>query len=113
MTWYRWDFKSDKRLNAFGDRARIMKLVCEEFEISVEQLKGKGKRNVADARKVYSYLTRKIIADTHHRIANELNCDHSYVIWQIKRIEEFISIDDMIVTKIRRIEYKFFKTKNQ
>ncbi len=86
-------------------RNHILELVCIEFGVTLNDLKGKKKLAVlADARKAYAYLMRKHTNETLQRIGAEINRDHPNIIHIIVRVEELISVGDLIKEQIENIE---------
>jgi len=98
---YQWDFPKPSGLI----REVIKRLVCAEYEIDITELCGVQRMRIhTDARMVYSYITRKHLGDTVHRIGVELKKDHTTVVRQLEKIEAFIQVRDPIAKRIARIE---------
>ena len=97
---YRWDIK------AVRTRRTIMKTVCEEFNVSEEELKGVRKlRQHADARASYAYLVKTLFPNTKMiEIAEDMGIDHTTVVRQIEKIEGLIFVKDRIKEVLTRIE---------
>jgi chromosomal replication initiation ATPase DnaA len=68
------------------------------------------KRDHAYARGVYAYFCRKMLYDTFQRIGDDINRDHSNVIYILKRIEGLICIKDAIADQIAAMEQKLLTT---
>lgn len=87
----------------------IIDMVCKQFSVSAEEIKGKKKsRDVAFPRQVSMYIMRKISELPYERIADYFSRDHSTVIYaedKIKQLrKENSEIDDMIEDLIMRIK---------
>ena len=67
----------------------IKKLVCEKFEIEIEQIEGSSrKKQIALARQVAMYLARKFGNFSFPKIASAFNRDdHTTVMHAVNKIE--------------------------
>jgi chromosomal replication initiator protein len=100
---YEWDFNKPTR-------EAIMEAVCEEFMVTVDELRGDSrKRNLCNARAAYAYLSRKH-GETFHRIGIELNCDTTSTMYQVKRMEDFEFTKDPVMKQVRLIEQQLLIT---
>jgi len=89
---------------------RIIVGVCEEFEITIEQLTSKvGTRHLTNARIACAFLLRSRLNHTHQFIANTLNRDHSTVTYFLQKEQDYRFTKDVLITQIQRIETKLFK----
>jgi chromosomal replication initiator protein len=67
------------------DANSAMKAVSQVFDISEKEIKSRSrKRNIADARFIYCYITKKKLHYTLNAIGSTINRDHSSVIHAIK-----------------------------
>lgn len=90
---------------AESKRRYILERVCEEFGCTIDDVRSLvRKRNFSNARRVYSYITRTHLKDSFIRIGMELNKDHSSVIEQIQRMEDFIYTKDSVARTLQKIE---------
>jgi chromosomal replication initiation ATPase DnaA len=100
---YEWDFKRPTR-------EAIMEAVCEEFMVTVEELRSDLRnRNLFNARSAYAYISRKY-GETFQRIGIELNRDHSTVTHQVKKMEDFEFTKDPVIKQVRLIEQQLLIT---
>lgn len=109
---YEWDF-TDRTVNG-ALRKKLMQLVCAEFSVTPEQLKGRDKRrNYVDARRVFAYLSKRYMTDTFQKIGMELGGrDHSTIMVLLRGLEDFIDIKDPITLKIEKIRNQFLNPNN-
>lgn len=93
-------------------RNHLKKLVCEEFNITPNDLIGRDKlRNMVCARQLYAHLSSLHIKDTSVRIGIELQRDHSTVLHLLYKINDHIAANDHTITQaLKRVEEKLFFT---
>ena len=85
---------------------KILFFVGKELNIKPSEITSKGKnQRIAKARRIATYLTRKLTHNSMPLIANELNMkDHSSVSKAIKAMEEAIKEDENLKNIVEEIE---------
>ena len=91
---------------------RIMKVVCEEFEIDIDLITSKKRqRNIVDARHIFCYLASKAYGRfTLKQIGGLINRDHASVLHAKRKVKDLIEYDremNGLVNKIIRKLGKF------
>lgn len=96
---YNWDLHSYPKL---------MELICAEFEVTEEQMKGKSKiQQLVDARMAFVSIARFQFKNTTSAIGAKINRDHSTVLNLINRMADKEFTKDPVVQKIKKIEQIF------
>lgn len=111
---YKWDFPEAVKVNLPNEdelkRLVVKQQCCKEFGIKLSDiLKKRGVTNIIDAKMVYAYLTRTHFNDTLHRIAIELELDHTSVINLLRRMDDSIWLKDYPSKRMRKLEQILFK----
>jgi len=87
------------------DTRSAMKAVSEMFNVSTEEIKSKSrKRNIADARFIYCYITKKKLHYTLDVIGKTINRDHSSIVHSIKMVKILEDQDIKIKNRISILE---------
>ena len=82
----------------------IIEKVADFYDISPDEVIGKGKtKNVANARQMSIYLTRKLTGLTLEQIGEVMNRDHSTVLHSIRKVEENLQNDPKLVDTVHDI----------
>jgi chromosomal replication initiation ATPase DnaA len=91
-------------------RYELLKILSEEFQCSIPDIIGKSRLgNVVDARGVFAYALRTFENQKLREIAEQLEKDHSSVIFLIKRTEDLIfTKDQRICNAVNKIKEKLF-----
>jgi hypothetical protein len=72
----------------------ILRYVCDKVGESVEEVVARGRRReLVDARKVYSWISRKTTTKSFSDIGRALGKPHEMIIYYVNEIEELISVD--------------------
>lgn len=90
----------------------IQKVVADNYNISVSELKGKKKdKKFAFPRQIAIYIIREITEMAYTEIGDEFGKDHSTIMHAYKSIEEKLKIDSNLEAKIQLLirEIKDFK----
>lgn len=88
---------------------RLMELVCQEFEVTEEEMKGKGKTQwLSDARMAYVVIARFHFKISTIAIGQKLNREHTTILHLINRMADREFLKHPVVARIKRIE-KLFK----
>lgn len=75
----------------------IIKTVCDYFDISLQELKSEcRKRKLIEARRVYSYLTRRRTSLSLDKIGKEIKKDYSTIIHYTRVHYNLIDANDTI-----------------
>lgn len=70
----------------------ILNVVCYRMNVSVEDIRSSVRsRKLAEARKVFAYVCRKLTRTPLHIIGKEINKDHSSIIYGVKTCEVLMS----------------------
>jgi chromosomal replication initiation ATPase DnaA len=97
---YKWDMVSVDDL---------MDCVCEEFEITNEQLTSDVRKiNLVDARMAFASIALYKMHRSTNLIAKTLKREHSMITYLTKRLADLEFLKDRRIDKIRRIEQKLF-----
>ena len=71
--------------------ANMMGIVCEMFEVSVEQVTSKSKlRIISDTRAVISWVSRRVTDLSYPQMATILCHDHSCLVLATQRVERWV-----------------------
>ena len=82
----------------------IIAKVADFYDITPEEVIGKGKtKNVANARQMSIFLTRKLTGLTLEQIGEVMNRDHSTVLHSIRKVEESLQKDPKLVDTVHDI----------
>ena len=82
----------------------IIAKVADFYDITPEEVIGKGKtKNVANARQMSIFLTRKLTGLTLEQIGEVMNRDHSTVLHSIRKVEESLQNDPKLVDTVHDI----------
>ena len=82
----------------------IIAKVADFYDITPDEVIGKGKtKNVANARQMSIFLTRKLTGLTLEQIGEVMNRDHSTVLHSIRKVEGLIQTDPKVSTVVRDI----------
>ena len=66
---------------------------CKKVDITKEQLFSKNrKRDLVEKRMVLSYILRKSLGMTYHKIGKVLNKNHASILYSVKNIENFLIV---------------------
>ncbi|MNE60317.1 chromosomal replication initiation protein [compost metagenome] len=85
----------------------IEQRVCEVFEVTTDQLKGKrGKREISDARHVAWWLMVKLPGLPRELIARRYQTSQSAITQAIQKIDDLLSIKDPISDKTFKVVSK-------
>lgn len=86
------DFIS-KGMNGNSDSARVMRIVSEHFQISVEDIKSKKRNaNIAFPRQIAMYLCRNVLDESLKKIGSDFGGkDHTTVMHSVSKIEKAIN----------------------
>ena len=83
---------------------RLIKRVCEAFEVSNKELKGKRNlRHIVEPRKVAMYIMREHYKITIMEVGNCFNRHHSTVLASCKSIEGFMQFDRDFKNKVNNL----------
>lgn len=76
----------------------IMYLVCQEFDVTVEDILDKDRKiaKVA-ARQMYCYLCRELLNRKMQELAKDIHRDHTTVILAIRQVRNYLYIKDELV----------------
>ena len=93
---------------------KILSSVGKELNIKPSEITSKAKnQRIAKARRISTYLTRKLTHNSMPIIANKLNMkDHSSVSKALKAIEEKIKEDENLKNLVEEIENKIKNDNN-
>jgi len=92
-------------------RKIIMDMVCGFFGVTIEELRGQSiSREITSARCVYSYLVRHHVGDSYSRIGSDLSKDHSTIVHQISKMQDFIYSKDPAALMMKNVEREIIKT---
>ena len=70
----------------------ILQTVCYRMNVSIEDIRGPVRsRKLAEARKVFAYVCRKLTRTPFHLIGKEVNKDHSSIIYGVRTCEILMS----------------------
>ena len=82
----------------------IIAKVADFYDITPDEVIGKGKtKNVANARQMSIFLTRKLTGLTLEQIGEVMNRDHSTVLHSIRKVEESLQNDPKLVDTVHDI----------
>lgn len=84
-----------KGISEKNDVHRIQKIVAEEFQISVEDIRSKKRSaNIAFPRQIAMYLCRKLTGESFPKLGTEFGGkDHSTVMHSVEKIENEIKVN--------------------
>jgi chromosomal replication initiator protein len=89
------------------ERDVIIKVVCEHFSISIEELIDKSRRRpIVYRRQILMFLLVYYTRDTYQEIGNIFNKDHTTVIHSKDLINDLIGIDDKVKGDVEAIKTK-------
>ncbi len=86
----------------------IKKLVGKELKVDVELLEGPSrKKNIAFARQIAMYLSKKVGNYPYTQIASAFNRDdHTTVIHAVRKVEEMINSDESVKRLVNNLELR-------
>ena len=94
----------------------ILSICSDVLNISEAEIKGKSRRSkVVIARHIYCYIAYYKTKTTSKKVGNVINRNHATVLHALKKICDFLDINDIIVTSqynrvIIKIEEKQFNS---
>lgn len=97
------DRETEAKTTNFDD---VVNLIAKEYNIKPSEIKNKtrGKKIIAKARKIVTYIAREAINTTFPYIATELNLkDHSAVSKQIKSIKQEMEKDNALKIEVQNL----------
>jgi len=88
-----------------GIKVLLQDLICQFFNVSWQDIIGTRKhKDIADARKTYMFLAREILGQTSILTGNEVNRDHTTVLYAGYSMVNLMFVKDPISYKVNAIK---------
>ena len=79
----------------------IEKVIAENYQISVSELKGRNKtKKFIIPRQIAIYIARKITEISYTELGDEFGKDHSTIMYNYQKIEDEIKVNPILDQKI-------------
>lgn len=92
----------------------LQQLVTSELGVSWQTIISRNRKiRVAMARQVYCYLSVHLLGKSLSEIGREIKRDHTTIIAARKRIDDLISVNDVVKDHINKIKQRFYEDFNK
>jgi chromosomal replication initiation ATPase DnaA len=90
----------------------LINVVCDYYSISIDDIKRKVRTmDILNARRIFCYLSRVLTSNSLKFIGRRVNLDHSTVLHQFKKVNDWIDIKDkQIIKEVDEITIEYNKS---